>query len=518
MTRFVALLLALSLAPAHAATWYVATTGNDTTGTGSAMLPWRTIGRGIAGMGGGDTLVVRAGVYADQPNFINTLLHPIPNGSAAAFTRIVAEQAYAVRIRNTVALGYDDSIVGLETGTRYVQVDGFVFEISDSEFPPFIAKVDGDHNKITRTIYRRAGVTDEYGGWVRIGGDDNLFEDCAGVGSARYGFSLGGPTSTAQRNIFRRCVGRVDYSTSDQPKATFSMYGNDAAATNVRDVLLQNCIAVDSRKGRETAEPTYGGFLFPKNVAGATVQGSIVLNVEAAYAGFFLREQQARDLKIENSVAWGGYGGASVAGVRGNSSAVGFFTIDHVTVGAYPRGYYNDESFSTRTMRNTLFLGNAQLASSNSGWTTQTTNAFSPAAQAQGTNPIVVASNVLKHIVRAEAGSALSGVATDGGDVGANVTRRYGVSGTLWGEPGFDQPTAEPLWPWPNEDPIKLVFAEPNAPPAGAVPATNDTTRGFCVANDAFGKPMTLTRYVWQYLGNEIPAGIYVDVFGDGFE
>src|SRR5690349_6194024 len=98
-------------------------------------------------------------------------------------------------------------------------------------------------------------------------------------GRARYGFKTGGPTETSSYNIFLRVVGRVDYSNSNQPKATFSTYGNNSG-WGVHHILFQNCIAIDGRKGPSNYV-TYGGFYFPKNVSDVSVQGSIVLHTEA---------------------------------------------------------------------------------------------------------------------------------------------------------------------------------------------------------------------------------------------
>lgn len=68
---------------------------------------------------------------------------------------------------------------------------------------------------------------------------------------------------------------------------------------------------------------------------------------------------------------------------------------------------------------------------------------------------------------------------------------------------GTDGQSDENLWPFPNEDKIKAVFRESNNPPSSAVPSTNDTKRGFCADG------MTLTKYIWEYLGNQIPLEIY---------
>jgi hypothetical protein len=41
---------------------------------------------------------------------------------------------------------------------------------------------------------------------------------------------------------------------------------------------------------------------------------------------------------------------------------------------------------------------------------------------------------------------------------GANIAFRIGVDGTLFGEPGFEDVTTAPLWPWPQEARIKADF------------------------------------------------------------
>ncbi|UXI70335.1 hypothetical protein [Tahibacter amnicola] len=125
----------------------------------------------------------------------------------------------------------------------------------------------------------------------------------------------------------------------------------------------------------------------------------------------------------------------------------------------------------------------------------------------------MVPTGTLKYLPDAGSGTGLT-------EAGARILYRTGRSGTVWGEPGFDELTAESLWPWPHEAAIKAVFAEPNTPLPGNTPAANDTVRGFTVATDAFGRPMTLTRYIWQYLGHEIPEAIYggEQIFKNGFE
>ena len=108
----------------------------------------------------------------------------------------------------------------------------------------------------------------------------------------------------------------------------------------------------------------------------------------------------------------------------------------------------------------------------------------------------------LKYLTRIEASSRLQTAGSSGGPVGANVIYRWGATGTLWGETGYDTITSELLWPFPNEDVIKADMASYNGP--GGTGA-----RGFTTGNSLDGTPQTLTKYVWEYLGNQIPADVY---------
>jgi parallel beta-helix repeat protein len=61
-TLLAGLILSLAL-PAAAAELFVATTGNDSTGNGSAANPYRTVKRAISAGAAGDTVTIRAGTY-----------------------------------------------------------------------------------------------------------------------------------------------------------------------------------------------------------------------------------------------------------------------------------------------------------------------------------------------------------------------------------------------------------------------------------------------------------------------
>ncbi len=63
---------------AEAATYYVATTGDDAN-SGSDLTPFKTIARGMRAIGAGDTLYIRGGIYSER---INSNSQTIPTGNS----------------------------------------------------------------------------------------------------------------------------------------------------------------------------------------------------------------------------------------------------------------------------------------------------------------------------------------------------------------------------------------------------------------------------------------------------
>ena len=430
-------------------TRYVAPYGNNAQGEGTESKPWKTISYAIGRMGAGDKLIVKNGIYIGKDNFISG----VPAGVPGRPTIISAESPMEVRIQSTASLGYNDNAMHILG--NHITIDGFIFDMAGTKYPPYIGEVEGSFVTVSRSIFKRSGDIDEYGGLLQVSGSDNLFEDLAGVGACRYCFKQGGTTGKTQRNIWRRVVARFDYSNSPQPKATFSTYGNDSVATNgVFDHLYQNVIAIDGQNpGKNGGEEKYGGFYAIKAATRVQLQGCIVLNEGVGYSGMHLRDYSAGTVNgATNSVVWDLKGSRS--GVTGIRSA----WADHMTIGGEISG--------------------------------SPTN-ISGAASDSRIKPQQPASNLLNN------------------KPGATILKKYGKSGTHWGEPGFDNLTTEDLWPWPYEDKIKAVFAEQNTPPPNNRPVENLTARGFAAAGTAaYGGPLTLTSYIWEYLGERCPDTI----------
>jgi hypothetical protein len=112
--------------------------------------------------------------------------------------------------------------------------------------------------------------------------------------------------------------------------------------------------------------------------------------------------------------------------------------------------------------------------------------------------------------VRIGTGSALKAAGSSGSDIGPDITKKIGVAGTLYGETGYNTVTDDNLWPFPNEDRIKSDMSSyPSSWPSGSLPSP---TRGFCASEQ------TLTKYIWETLGNTIPSEIYGDEEPDPVE
>jgi hypothetical protein len=73
--------LCMGAKASYAATFYVATTGNDAN-PGTAAAPFRTLNKGASRLRGGDTLIVKAGTYTEA------MLNNIPSGTGGAPTTI----------------------------------------------------------------------------------------------------------------------------------------------------------------------------------------------------------------------------------------------------------------------------------------------------------------------------------------------------------------------------------------------------------------------------------------------
>jgi hypothetical protein len=429
-------------------------------------------------MSGGDTLVLKNGTYHGSSFAI---LEP-PSGTLSNYTIIKAENDFQAIIN-----GKNQSVALEVTGKSYIKIEGLKIKNTQRA----IQINDSHHLKVMRvTIKNGTQYQERYGNVVNLdfGSHHVLLEDVWISGNMRYGIIV---SRDCYNVILRRCVVRWDGNGEREPKSGICFYGAVNGKGGASDCMAQNCLAIDFNSG------PLSGIQTVWDVKNIKIYGCIALNSRGII--FDARYETGRAWQVQNSLVWDSFGGRYGHGFAMRDSDPSSITLfNQITAGNNDgKGAYCYGSGGAVTVKNSLFLNNGN---SNYGISSHY-NIYVPAAHAQGTNQSTL-DPVLKYIMQ----TTDTGTGEGGVKRGATIMRRYGISGTLWGEPGYDQLTDEPLWPWPYEDQIKADFAEadeftyPKTKWDGSpVGSPNDPDRGFAAVGQ------TLTNYIWGYLGNTAP-------------
>jgi MYXO-CTERM domain-containing protein len=499
---------------AEAKTLYVSKTGADKNDCSSATSACLTIAKGVSSMSGGDTLVIGDGTYTEQ-------IVQVPSGTAAAYTTVMAQDDWGVTID---ASGFADNYMdGIRVGNNYIVIRGFHVKMCQAHPTNLGINLPGpNHVKIERCSVSYSGVTGNVAA-IAVGpaADYVLIEECYVYGGARYGILVYQSTHT----VVRRCVSRMDYWNGDLQGANFTNYNGDMT-------VWENNIAIDTDGANIGGSGLFAGFFNENKVPDSswsgtatreTHRGNIVLNVKPKYSAIY-------DYDISNlhtysdDIVWASYGGYFGDYIHGDAPMLTGtrFTIGQI-LGMYdgPDGQGSagtgldigpgtGGTIVSNTVTDSIFWNNpsygiADHASGdyNSYWGNGANYGGATATPQAGAHDMTSDMTAgLKYLPRIEMGSSLATAGSGGGQVGAEVVSMWGTSGTLWGDPGYDTVTANPLWPFPNEAVIKADMASYTGPGgAGA--------RGFTTGNSKDGTPQTLTKYIWEYLGNQIPPEIY---------
>jgi hypothetical protein len=506
------LILAILLTPffAQAVTYYVDGSVADDGGNGSSWVTAKkTISSGIALMSGGDSLVIANGTYAGNSNRILN----VPNGTPGSYTTIRAAQDWGVKITN--ASDYPCHL----SSKSYVLIQGIKFF---NNTPPQVWLENSDHIKIIRCCSNTA--SGNAASFLASNSTHALFEECYAWGCGRYPFQVNAGGGSSQYIVHRRCVVRWDYSNVGGPQACFANYDQS-------NVYFQNCIAIDGIDNRGFPEPYdydgIKGFFTPNGANDTRYDGCMVLNMEGA--GYWL-EDPVQNITLMDSFAWAckNHSNSGTDGYPPRTvyirPAAGPVSLTHGTFGGSDwtsRVMDSDlgagDSIQNSIIANFTALSDGEYAES--GFDVSDYNVYygntagrhrsgGLGAHSVTLNPF---SNSLRYLPRIEAGSDLSERASDGGAIGAVILKKIGVSGTLYGETGWDTVTSDNLWPFPNEGEMKAdmgaFYMAPEAAYAGSPEMSG--ARGFCAGGDGlYGGPITLTSYIWEYLGNSCPAEI----------
>jgi len=518
-------------------TYYVnGSNGNDGNSGNSWDAAFRTIGRGVNALGGGDTLIIADGVYSGNSNRIDD----VPPGFADEYTTIMAQNDYMVEIDATGTSAEGTIYIG---NTQYVEIKGI--GVSNAPYSAVLV-IHSDHIKILNCYSNSGSITfssSSYG----------LVEGCFSWGRQRYqiGVSQGDtdPGATGEPNseyiIFRRNVLRWDYTTTSEPLGSLSNYqqGNIYFFNNIvldgSGYTFNDCIPSCSGVCREHCRPR--AIVSPKGFFYEEVKGNIVLNY---LGGGYHTEGCARgDGIFENNVLWDIHTNPSaqqagttemLAQVKlgGNYCYGDDFVYNHNTFGSSDPEtglrFVGSQDIN-KVVKNSIFYNvdspnNGLLSSEYPPHLESSYNIFygiTPyiyGGNTQELNGDVELSqdpiNAFASLVHVTDPEGILPAADDGSERGATVLKLIGQPGTLYGEAGWDEVTNIDLWPWFNQDIIKEKMCNWDADVVWVENGNSiehvDGNRGFCLSEN-------LTDYVLNYIGSgEVPQDC-VDADSDGY-
>jgi hypothetical protein len=453
---------------------------------------YKTLWNAMSHMVSGDTVMIANGDWTLYPGMTIEDPNIPPSGTSSSYTRILAETEWEVRIPH----------IFVQTPRSYIELRGIVFDSRNN--PQSHIVYDWSYTKFIRCGFLAGKLTGNnhvcgFGSAdsTRSKNHHNLMEECIAWGGGRYVFY----SKYGQYNIFRRCVARHDYNAPDAEQiSNFRGYAVDYH-------VYQNCISIDSDRTQYYAPlniETSGYWIGDQyGSVGNEIQGS--LSIRDLLMGFYLAgsgsvnmtNNAVLDLKY-------GSGGAdtlmafvvtsgSAAPVT-NTNFLGYNTNNSLQDGVYVK------NSASQIVRDSIIAevgDNGELGTSNSFVDHYEAGKGDWGLGGQTYNPLT---NGLLYPVRIEAGSNLAKQGYNGGRIGPEILKKIGVSGTLYGQTGWNTVTDEDLWPFPNEDKIKELMSTT----VSGVPGIY----GFTAYNSPFGTPNTLTSYIWEYLGNPCPEEI----------
>ncbi len=459
---------------ASAGTYYVDASAVNDSGNGSVGSPKKYLESGLAllSAAGGDTLIVRNGTYSTA----NDQMTGIPSGTSSATNIVRAENEGGAIITATG---------GFNVASSYVQIEGFKFS------GPWEKALSGNHVKILRCAFEGGPSTANVVNFD-FGGSYNLVEDCWFYGTGgRYKVLI----YRADHNIARRIVIRDDggwTSNTGDPEAGIVVYESN-------NISLQNVLVIDS--SLNTYDDNNVGAFYLTGHGGNPSSNNIeylgCMAINNKRAGIHVdTDDGGVGLSLTDFVIYG-----SQDEILGTSNTSMNMTVNRATFGNSSDRYIGNWGTKSITMLNSVLWSSAVESAGGTSVTYSNSYNLNEFAGIGVThlNPLA---NGLLYLPRIEDGSVLKTGGSSNGQRGAQIVYRTGTSGSLHGGAGYNALTGTALWPWPNEARIKADMASYSGlGPSGV--------RGFTAGTSKDGSPQTLTKYIWEYLGNQIPADIY---------
>lgn len=482
--------------------YFISPTGNDANSGRDPGAPLRTFANAFSRMSPGDELILLDGQYTTantgvmhwDPATYSTRSAQPPSGTGIATpTYIHALNPGAVVVNGPLFIGRSNR------KDLYIKIQGITFEGGGHIY-------NGDYITIKESGFHGPFAVGTNG--HHMYSDHNLIEDVWIWASGQRVIAI---NYRSHQNVWRRVVvrgdgcGTLDCTGSGNPNVGITVYDSS-------DISMQNVIVVD--RVLEPGDEPYADFAVAQHTPDARYyfgrnEWLGTMSIKSPDSGYYMEPDAGATLdptiKISNAVAWDASGTGVNLGRAGTNNL-----LENLTVKAIRLGFDGIRAASPTTgvVRNSLVAGSGRYGI-NSIYPPAHVNVFGSAsanynqttcsANCLTSNPLADGSpSSLKYLPRIEAGSVLKAAGASGADIGANVLLRIGIEGTRYGDAGYNSPTADALWPWPNEDRIKSQMCA-------------NTTRGFCSTGKRLDNVnnVTLTSYIWEYLGNPIPSGIY---------
>lgn len=497
-------------APLNRTTYFISPNGNDSNNGTSSSMPWKTFSHSFTYMLPGDELILKDGNYnlANNTGGIHYDSSAYPN-SAQIPSGIDINNPTLIRAENPGNVFVEIPLfIGRSTRKdSFIQIQGITFKGGKLYNTSYITIKDtGFNNQFT------IGTNDHDNGNTY-----NLIEDVWIWAEQQRIIAL---NYRSHNNIWRRVIVRGDGCNIDaclgsgNPNVGFTIYDS-------HDVSAQNVMVVDRilNGGR-----SYSDFASAQHTSDSQYYlgrnewlGIAAVNSEDNALIFEADSVIPYEptWTIKNYVALGGRkGGLDIGNMPYNirNGANGGATpnvIENITItlnsSSTVDGIRLSPGQNNSTVRNVI-SHNAGRYGINSA--SQPNYAAVYSANTAEYNQTTCATGCYNNETTFEAavprpliidtGSPLKGAGSNGGDIGASIYFQYGTSGSRYGDANYNTMSSTPLWPWPNEARIKAEMC-----------AT--TSRGFCENRNNLDNttPLSLTSYIWELTGSEIPDSIY---------
>lgn len=483
------LMLFLGVGYAHAGTYYIAPTGNDTTGDGTSGNPYKTFDKcWSVNSDASVTVRMAPGAYNYAGMEIDS---SIDRGSSwTSSTTIIADTLYGSSITLSGALDMTTNT------TYYMEVRGVNFiyssqkELSGHKFKfidcAFIggSSSGNSSNLALGTNNFTPGITSA------------IIQDCLVIGpssgSGRYQVQLYNGYRVKVDGVIAHSENGYACSGCGNPSANFVIY-------NSVDCHVMNSGAVDEVSPNIPDYYQAGFYLVanegqPQQNIYSSFQNSFVYNTDdwgmRVDGGQDISSATIRNIAVIDTKSGGISFGAGTESRTIYAKNITAILPSTSTAGSDRIGYGAFDGGGTKTLIDSIAAN--WVDSDYNGITPSFFDTYNNGSSASGTgkrtfNP---RTNGLQFLLRIEQSSVLASTGSNSGVMGADIRWRYGIPGTFVGDTDWQVVTSTPLFPWKNEDILKRIWC-------------TYSTSGICATTQ------TITQYVH---GGTSPYTSVVDV------